>query len=474
MLDRVRTVNDHAVADGPVVYWMTSQRRLTWNHALDHAISRAKDLGAGLVVLEPLRVDYPYACSRFHTFVQQGMVEHAAACRDAGVAYHPYLEPTPGAGKGLLAAYAASASLIVADDHPGFFFPQMLAAAARLPVRVEAVDSIGVLPLAATDKAYVSAYQFRRFLHKTLVPHLLQRPSSQPLQEAPGGKIPLAVLDRWPVSDVIGDLTFPIADIPPVADTPGGHQAAAVRLDALVSNIDRYPERNHPDAHAESRLSPYLHFGHIAAAEVVWSVLDNEDWHPGRLGAAKGQRAGWWGLSEGAEAFLDQVITWRELGHVEARHNPRWQDYDSLPGWAQETLAVHQGDRAAPYALEVLEGAGTDDEVWNAAQRQLLREGVIHNYLRMLWGKKILEWAPDAPTALAWMSYLNDKYALDGRDPNSVSGIFWCLGRYDRPWQERAVFGKVRCMTSANTKRKLRLDGYMATWGDRASAGQAP
>ncbi len=464
MHERVRPLNDVVVGEGAVVYWMTSQRRLSWNHALDHAVARAQESGGGLVILEPLRADYPYASRRFHTFVQQGMVEHAAICKQAGVAYHSFMEPTAGAGKGLLAAYADHASLIVADDHPGFFFPHMLEAAARLPVRIEAVDSVGLLPLSAAGKPFVSAYQFRRFLHKHLVPHLLQPPSGEPLQEAPGGKVPAEILDAWPATAVDEPLHFPIDDIPPVPETPGGHAPAAVRLAALVSNIDRYPQRNHPDAHAESGLSPYLHFGHIAAAEVAWAVLDQEDWHPGRLGDAKGQRAGWWGLSEGAEAFLDQLITWRELGHVEARYNPRWRDFESLPGWARETLAAHDPDRTAPYTLEVLEAAGTDDEIWNAAQRQLMAEGVIQNYLRMLWGKKILEWAPDAETALAWMLHLNDKYALDGRDPNSVSGIMWCLGRYDRAWQERAVFGKVRCMTSQSTRRKLRLDGYLARW----------
>ncbi len=466
MADRVRPLNDAPLGDGAVVYWMSSQRRLHWNHALDHAALHAVAHGKPLVIVEPLRIDTPYASLRTHRFIQQGMLDHAVTSADEGIAYHPFIESAPGEADALLHAYAANANLVVVDDVADMQDRELLAAAA-LPVRVEAVDSIGILPLAATDKAYVSAYQFRRFLQNNMVSELTARPAEEILDMVPQADLLEDILAQWPVSDVTSAPDVPVDPIPPVTETPGGREAALVRLDAFASNIDRYPERNHPDAHAESALSPYLRHGHIAAAEVVWLLLEQEDWHPGRLGKSNGQRAGWWGLSEGAEAFLDQVITWRELGHVEARHNPAYRRFDSLPGWAQETLAQHDGDRSQPYALEVLEAAGSGDPLWDAAQRQLLEAGVIHNYMRMLWGKKILEWAPDARTAFEWMLHLNDKYALDGGDPNSVSGVAWCLGRYDRPWQERQVFGKVRCMTSDSARRKLRLDGYLAQWGKK-------
>ncbi len=456
MDERVRPLNDAPLGDGPVVYWMTSQRRLEWNHALDHAVARANELGKGLVVVEPLRADYPHACDRFHAFVQQGMQQHQQRAQAAGATYHPFIEPVPGAGKGMLAALADEASLVVADDHPGFFFPKMLAAAARLPRRMEAVDSVGILPMSCAPKPFTAAVHLRRFLQREMLPHLMDRPAEAPLEDAPAGDVPDA-LERWPATT-----NAPSLGGPAPVDAPGGRDEARARLEAF--DTKRYLERNHPDAEAESGLSPYLHFGHIGAAEVVWHILDDEGWDPLRVGDAKGQRAGWWGLSEGAEAFLDQVITWRELGHIEARHNPDWTTYDSLPQFARDTLAAHEADREAPYDLATLESAGTDDALWNAAQRQLLGDGVIHNYMRMLWGKKILEWAPDSRTALDWMLLLNDRYALDGRDPNSVSGIMWCLGRYDRGWTERAVFGKVRCMTSDSARKKLRLDRYLARW----------
>jgi deoxyribodipyrimidine photo-lyase len=168
-------------------------------------------------------------------------------------------------------------------------------------------------------------------------------------------------------------------------------------------------------------------------------------------------------MSSPAEAFLDQFVTWRELGFNMAALRADHREYESLPEWARNTLAEHASDpRPYLYSLEQLDSASTHDELWNAAQRQLRREGVIQNYLRMLWGKKILKWTATPREAARFMIELNNRYALDGRDPNSYSGIYWCLGRYDRPWgPERPVFGKIRYMTSANTARKLRVREYM-------------
>jgi deoxyribodipyrimidine photo-lyase len=171
-------------------------------------------------------------------------------------------------------------------------------------------------------------------------------------------------------------------------------------------------------------------------------------------------------MSASAEAFLDQIVTWRELGFNLCWQRSDYDRYDSLPDWARRTLAAHARDRREHvYTLEQFEAAATHDPLWNAAQRQLVREGRIHNYLRMLWGKKILQWTPGPEAALAVMLELNDKYAVDGRDPNSCSGIFWVLGRYDRAWgPERPVFGTVRYMSSENTARKVRVKEYVKAW----------
>jgi deoxyribodipyrimidine photo-lyase len=172
-------------------------------------------------------------------------------------------------------------------------------------------------------------------------------------------------------------------------------------------------------------------------------------------------------MGEAAEAFLDELITWRELGFNMCWQRDDYESYKSLPDWAQKTLGVHSKDkRPHVYTLDEFEAAQTHDHLWNAAQRQLVREGRLHNYLRMLWGKKILEWSKTPQEALEGMIALNNKYGLDGRDPNSYSGIFWVMGRYDRPWgPERPIFGKIRYMSSENTVRKVRVENYMNRYG---------
>ena len=198
-----------------------------------------------------------------------------------------------------------------------------------------------------------------------------------------------------------------------------------------------------------------------------------------RRGRATGAREGWWGVGANAEAFLDQLITWRELGFNFTSKRDDYDLFESLPPWALATLEGHaDDDREWVYDLDDLERARTHDPLWNAAQRQLASEGRMHNYLRMLWGKKILQWSATPREALAAMIELNNKYALDGRNPNSYSGIFWVLGRYDRPWfPERPIFGVVRYMTSESAARKLRLREYLKRYGiagNRSSRDQGP
>jgi deoxyribodipyrimidine photo-lyase len=476
--DRRRALNDRPIVPDAsyVLYWMTAHRRLGWNHALEVAVEVSRALGRPLVVLEALRADYPWASRRHHRFVMDGMVEHATRLARGPVTYFPYVEPTSGAGRGLLRALATEACLVVADDWPGFFHPPMLAAAARIGTRVEAVDACGLVPLRAATRAYPTAYAFRRFLQGALPEHLARLPAPDPLPRAHDRRatVPEHVLDRWkptPVEQLragVPGLDLPATPGP--APFGGGTTAARERLARFLGRaLDGYAERrNVADGEWTSGLSPYLHFGHISPHEVLAVVADREGWTPGRLGRqATGKREGWWGMSRSAEAFLDQIVTWRELGFNAATHLPGYQGYGSLPDWAAATLADHADDpRSFSYSLEQFDAATTHDPVWNAAQRQLRRDGTIQNYLRMLWGKKILEWSPSPERAAEVMVELNNRYALDGRDPNSYAGIYWCLGRYDRPWgPERPIFGKIRYMSSANTARKLNLAGYMARFG---------
>ncbi len=459
-----------------VLYWMIASRRTTWNFSMDRAVEWAGKLRKPLIVLEALRCDYPWASDRLHSFAIDGMADNACRLEGTGVLYYPFLERQPNEGKGLLAAMAAHASVVVTDDYPCFFLPRMVAAAAgRVPILVEAVDSNGILPMRAADRAFSTAHSFRRFLQKVLPSHLCEFPKSNALADAdiPSAAAPREVAKRWPAvsAEVLNRGRSSLRDLPidhtvPPAATRGGHTSARTALNGFVRDqLDSYlDERNEPEQHGTSGLSPYLHFGHISAHQIFSEIAQHEGWTPNRLAVRPtGSRIGWWGARQEVEAFLDQVITWRELGFNHCCHRDDCDKFNSLPEWALKTLRRHARDeRSHTYTLDEFENANTHDPLWNAAQTQLLRDGTIHNYLRMLWGKKILEWTRTPEEALQIMVELNNKYALDGRDPNSYSGIFWCLGRYDRPWgPERPVFGTVRFMSSENTARKFRLKDYI-------------
>ena len=488
---RVRPCNREEVRpDGEfVLYWMTAFRRLGWSFALERAAEEARRLGKPLVILEPLRCGYRWANDRIHRFVLEGMADHAERLAGSDVLYHPYVEPEPGAGKGLVEALGRRACLIVADDYPAFFLPRMVtAAAAQVPVRMEAGDSNGLLPLRAAGKDFVTAAHFRRFLQKVLPEHLEHAPAEDPLAEPLPAlprtlkKLPAEILKRWPAAPAKmlagGSLAgLPIDhSVPPVAGVRGGDGAGERVLERFLDErLAGYAEgRNDPKEEVTSALSPYLHFGYVSPHQMFAAVAARERWSPERLAArATGAREGWWGMSPAAEKFLDEAVTWREVGYNMAAHRPDFERYESLPEWARTTLGKHERDpRPHLYSREEFEAGATGDEIWNAAQGQLREEGRIHNYLRMLWGKKVLHWSASPREALEILIDLNNKYALDGRDPNSYSGIFWCLGRYDRPWPpERPVFGTVRYMSSESTRRKFKVDGYVARWG---KSGQMP
>ena len=461
MTSRIRVLRD--LPPSPrgafILYWMTSARRPRWNFALDRAVEIARELQKPLVVLEALRADHPYACDRFHTFILDGMRANERAFARTDALYHPYVEERRGAGKGLLRALAKDACAVVADDHPGFFFPRMLARAAEVvPVRMEAVDSNGLLPVRATPKAFARAFDFRRFLSRELAPHLEQVPRAKPFArvELPRLRsLPDEIARRWPRASrklLAGDVAgLPIDHSVGPVDLEGGSEAGARALRRFVrTKLERYAEdRNEPGA--SSGLSPYLHFGHLSAHEVFASAGGFAD-------------------------FIDQLVTWREIGFDACVHESDPTAYASIPKWARKTLEEHARDpRKERYSRAQLENAETADELWNAAQKELRIAGKIPNYLRMLWGKKVLEWSPTPRSAHATLFHLNDKYALDGRDPNSATGIQWIFGKYDRPWgPTRPIFGTVRYMSSASTRRKLDVEAYVQRWARSDAASRSP
>jgi deoxyribodipyrimidine photo-lyase len=411
-----------------------------------------------------------------HRFVFDGMAEKITALTSYAAHYYPYFERAQGAGRGLLETLAGQACAVVTDDYPCFFLPHMVQkAAGQVPVLLEAVDSNGLLPVNTCEKAQSTAFAFRRFLQKHLPEHLEYFPSANPLRIArlPRLKsIPAKILQRWPAAtaeelrDPATLAVLPIDHRVAPVEIGGGETAATRALKHFVGRkLAHYGDlRNHPEDEATSGLSPYLHFGHISPHQVFHELMKREQWSDKKLAVrANGSREGWWGVGHDAEDFLDEFVTWREVGFNAARWLPDYDRYDSLPAWARETLEEHADDeRAELYSLKDFDAARTHDSLWNAAQRQLVAEGRIHNYMRMLWGKKILEWARSPRVALEIMIELNNRYAIDGRDPNSYSGIFWCLGRYDRAWgPERPIFGKVRYMSSENTARKFSVKKYL-------------
>ncbi len=483
---RVQECNAAPVrADGDfVLYWMTAFRRTHWNFSLQRAVEWAQRLSKPLVIFEPLRVGYQWASDRLHRFVLDGMADQAArleSMRSRGVHYYPHVELAPDRDKELLVSLAERACVVITDDYPSFFLPHMVRSAARrLPLRLEQVDSNGLLPLRAADRAFATARSFRAFLQKQLPAHLDAGPRPDPLAGVrlpPLRWLPASILRRWPpaTAALLAGEPKALARLPidhairPV-DYRGGPAASRAALRRFIDRkLAGYADgANHPDDDRRSGLSPYLHFGHLSAHEVIAAVVRPEGWSSGQLAPrGGGRREGWWGMSTPAEAFLDQLVTWRELGYNMTAHRDDYDRFESLPDWARATLTRHASDpRPHIYTLDEFEAGRTHDPLWNAAQAQLVREGRIHNYLRMLWGKKILEWTASPRNALDVMIELNNKYAVDGRDPNSTGGIFWVLGRYDRPWgPERPVFGTVRYMTSSNALRKLRVRGYLARYG---------
>jgi deoxyribodipyrimidine photo-lyase len=488
---RVRSLNRKRVnPEGEfVLYWMLANRRVRSNFALQRAVDWSITLRRPLVIFEPVGCRGHWNSDRTHAFVIAGMRDNAEALSRASsaVGYVPYAEPKPRAAAPLLDELLGRSAVVVTDDFPCYIVPKVIEAGARRsPVLCEAVDTNGLLPMRAAEQTFTTAYSFRNFLQKTLRPHLGEFPEKNPLSRVGRPPCPpelLAKVLNTPgivsgaslenPADVVAKLPIDHGVAPGLQT--GGPVAGLAMLTRFVEHrLPRYGEhRNDPDDEAASGLSPYLHFGHVGVHQIFSEVVSTEDWSVEQVSSkAGGKREGWWNLSPTVESFLDELITWRELGFNFCSRHDNYDQYESLPDWARETLEEHASDRRPViYDFDTLDSASTHDELWNAAQRQLVREGRMHNYLRMLWGKKVLEWSPSPQEAIQHLIELNNRYAIDGRNPNSYSGIFWVFGRYDRAWgPERPIYGKIRYMTSDNTRRKLKLDRYLRTY--RPGAGQ--
>lgn len=476
---RVFSRNDKPVnQDGDyVLYWMSINRRLQYNYALEYAVGWANKLNKPLLIYEGLSCDIPHACDRFHQFLIEGMQENAAECDKTGISFYSFVEFNPSDGKGLVENLIQNSCLTIADEFPVYIIrPYNRLMSSRVDVPYITVDSNGLIPLGLTERESYSAYFFRMLMQRHFKEAFLNPPKENPLLDLVNKQpviLPEDFLKKYP------DARPHFADIPAtVSNLSIDHEVNALpvqgtrafALDRMNTFLNKKlsgyaDERNHPDAEMSSGLSGWLHYGKISEYEVVKASLDKQptSWSIDQLQYNKGQRYGFFGGHSYIESFLDELITWREVGFHYCHHVKNYDKFNSLPDWAKETLEIHSSDpREHLYSLEEFENAQTHDVIWNAAQRQLVRDGIIHNYLRMLWGKKVLEWTNDPQTALEYLIYLNNKYAIDGRDPNSYSGIFWIFGRFDRPWgPERPIYGKIRYMTSENTAKKVKLKSYL-------------
>ena len=510
---RVRPANDRPVdPDGRyVLYWCQMFRRLRANHALDHALDQAVQLNRPLVVYEGLKLNYPWANARLHTFILEGMRDTHAAAKAAGATYWPFVETPQDAGRGLVARLCSSACLLVTDDYPQYIVPAHIrAVAAKVRVAVHAVDSNGLVPLSKLGPPTAAAAHLRFKIHKEFVDAWANPAATAPdFRAAPTfkGKPPF---DLWmPPADVAAFVrTLPVdPSVPALPDVPGGSVAGMAGITGFVADrLPRYAaDRGKPDdpaVNTASRLSPYLHYGHISIQEVTAAVLATvKDWSPKLVNRTTRNKDDFYCRDPNVNDYLDEAVTWRDVGYqwhyarraeADAAASKSWQaegeampsfnyrtfDFTppsavgtldaTLPEWAKMTLRAHAADpRPHTYTADQFEAGATHDPLWNATQRELVATGRIHNYMRMLWAKKVLEWSVSPEEAYRVLEYLNNKYAIDGRDPNSYTGILWTFGLFDRPWPpDRPIFGNVRYMTSDSTAKKFKLKGYL-DWVNR-------
>jgi len=428
-----------------VVYWMQRAQRGRDNPALDVAVEAANALGKPIVVFFAPR-PFPPANLRHYSFLAQGVPDIAEALEKRNVGF--VLRRFPDHSL-LRFCDEVKPALVVADENP---IRQAAGwrdtAAKKLKVPLWIVDADVIVPSKLLEKEQYAAHIIRPRLQGKLKQFLVApaNPKAKILWTKPRGLQSLATINIH-----VDDLTHGWKidrSVQPVPDWRGGANQALRLLKAFINHkLQHYTrDRNHPELEGTTSLSPYLHFGHIGPLTIVLAVHDAD------------------ASSITKEAFLNQLITWRELSINFVRSNPDYDNFECGEPWAHRTLARHANDtRPDLYNERQLEKAETHDPLWNAAQIQMVNTGWMHNYMRMYWAKKILEWTPSPAQAHQIAVRLNDKYELDGRDPNGYAGIAWSIvGKFDRPWFERPIFGQIRYMSGASTGKKFDSKKYIA------------
>lgn len=429
-----------------VVYWMQRAQRGRDNHALDVAVNVANALGLPCVTYFAAVKNFPHANLRHYAFLNEGLPDAEDDCAERGVGFVMRRAPDESHERFF---EDAGAAMVVSDENP-LREPERwrVRLAERLRIPFWTVDADVIVPPKLLEKAQFSAGVIRPRLMRRL-PEFLQPYENVRAEKAwtkPRG---------LQAEDVRADLTRGWREfdrsVKPVEAWSGGRRSAMKRLESFVARmLEGYErDRNRPEVDGTSKLSPYLHFGHIGPLTIALAVQ----------AAVKKQPR----LKSAADAFLDELIVWRELSVNFVRYQAEYDSAACADNWARLTIAKHDRDeREVLYTLKQMEAARTHDELWNAAQLQMVHYGWMHNYLRMYWAKKILEWSRDTTTAMKRAIYLNDRYFLDGRDPNGYAGVAWAiLGKFDRAWGERTVFGKRRYMSGQSTSRKFDAARYI-------------
>lgn len=428
-----------------VVYWMQRAQRALDNPALDLAVDLANALHQPVVIFFAPVPFYPHANLRHYTFLAQAIPDAAARARRRGIGYVLRRYPEHSL---LNFCNEVRASIVIGDENPlrePDHWREL--AAKKLTIPLWTVDADVIVPSKLLEKEQYAARTIRPRLQQRFSEFLQppRNPNAKVEWQNPRGLAALPDDGSFDITESWKNLDRSVGAL---ESFRGGTDQALKLLHEFVDHkLQHYPERHgKPELDGTSRLSPYLHFGHIGPITVALAVEN-----------AKAARAA-------KDDYLNELITWRELAINFAHFNKMYDSIESAPDWAHRTLADHAGDkRPLLYTRRQLEAAQTHDDLWNAAQLQMLHAGWMHNYMRMYWAKKILEWSSSPASAYQTAIYLNDKYFLDGRDPNGYAGVAWAIaGKFDRPWFQRPIFGTIRYMSGDAARKKFDADSYIA------------
>jgi deoxyribodipyrimidine photo-lyase len=438
--DRIKKLNQLNTTEGKfVLYWIQASPRTHYNHALEYAIRIANKIQKPLIAYFGLSDNFLDATRRHYYFLLEGLQELEKSLNDLGIKLIVKKNnPSDGAVE-----ISKQASLVVVDR--GYLNLQKKwyqNAVKRVKCPIIQVETNVVVPVeTASSKEEYSAATLRKKIMTNLMKFMVPIESNKPILSSINLELESESLEN--IEKIIS-----VMDIDDnVKETPyfhGGTSNAIKYLDNFLNNkIDHFADqRNDPSNDYLSHMSPYLHFGHISPLYIALRVFGIN--------------------TPGKEAYLEELIVRRELATNFIFYNPNYDNFDSLPEWARKSLLEHKNDkREYNYSIEDLVNLRTHDKYWNAAQKEMMVKGKMHGYMRMYWGKKILEWTEEPKQAYKIALYLNNRYELDGRDPNGFTGVAWCFGKHDRAWKEREIFGKVRYMNANGLRRKFKIEKYV-------------